>query len=131
MNFSLPERFDDDSVLNAIMQFQNLEDVSDLVFDFRRVGYVFPFPTLALFVAILELIEKRKAKALRTSATGTETGYGALSYLRHLGFFFAGWDYLSVMLPTKLKVEHATYLLRLLPDKIWNARPRAHHFKMK
>ena len=87
MNFSLPERFDDDSVLNAIMQFQNLEDVSDLVFDFRRVGYVFPFPTLALFVAILELIEKRKAKALRTSATGTETGYGALSHLRHLGFF--------------------------------------------
>ena len=46
MNFSLPERFDDDGVLNAIMQFQNLEDVSDLVFDFRRVGYVFPFPTL-------------------------------------------------------------------------------------
>jgi hypothetical protein len=87
MNFALPGRFDDDGVFNVIPQFQKLEDVPDLVFDFKGISYVFPFPTLALFIAILELIEKRKAKGLRTSATGTELGYSAISYLRHLGFF--------------------------------------------
>lgn len=88
MEFPLPSRFDDHS-FGVISQLQALDSEPNLVLDFRNVSYVFPFPTLAIAIAIRDLTEKRIANGLRTSALGTDLNHGAISYLKYFGFFRA------------------------------------------
>ena len=88
MDFLLPSRFDDEHLV-VVNQLQVLNDIPELVLDFRPVNYVFPFATLAIAIAIRELLEKRRAIGLSTTALGTELNYGAISYLKFFGFFRA------------------------------------------
>jgi hypothetical protein len=88
MEFYLPSRFDDE-YLDIIKQLQLLGELHDLVLDFTKVNYVFPFSTLAIAIAIKELIEKRQKRGLNTTARGLGIDYGAVSYLKYFGFFRA------------------------------------------
>ena len=107
MNFSLPERFDDDGVLNAIMQFQNLEDVSDLVFDFRRVGYVFPFPTLFAPMFAIQSLGGGESFSIADCAAAP-----ALFYARIVAPFSSGHVKLSHYFDRLITITYDNFLTR-------------------
>lgn len=120
MEFQLPSRFDDDG-FGVISQLHALDTEPTLVLDFRPVEYVFPFPTLAIAIAIRELTEKRNANGLKTSALGADLNQGAVSYLKYFGFFRAlgfpvgnapnvapgGSRYLPITIITRQELENS------------------------
>ena len=86
MNYRLPYRFDDDH-LDFIRRLDQLVDVPDVTLDFSRVGFVLPFATLTIAMALMDLTTKRDALGMPgMKADGLDRADG-VSYLKYFGFF--------------------------------------------
>lgn len=55
--------------------------------DFRSIGFVEPFSSLALAHGLKQFINLRQHKKLTTNLIGIENQFGVISYLKHIGFF--------------------------------------------
>lgn len=126
MTYDLPVRFDDDHLDFIANDLERLKEEADLVLDFSKVRFVYPFATLTIAVALIDVLEARRAKGLPAAKlTGTlSTGAG---YLMHFGFFKAlgfrvgnapgeapgGISYLPITVLNKDELEIAAQLERI------------------
>lgn len=62
-------------------------DPRELVLDFSPLGFVEPFATMVLAHGLRQLLAVREGLKLNTRVEGLDGKIGAISYLKHLGFF--------------------------------------------
>ncbi len=93
ISIPLPIRFDDESAIAFVNAIGPYNDYDEIVFDFKQVAWVRPFPTLVIALAIRRMVRFRKKHRLSTSLTGHDNPFAASAYLKHFGFFrFIGLD---------------------------------------
>ncbi|HMV55263.1 MAG TPA: hypothetical protein PKC15_16160 [Rhodocyclaceae bacterium] len=94
MKIPVPTTFNDETAVQFVNQIHGLITTNEpLVFDFRNVTFVRPFPTMVVALALRHLIRFRSKNRQKTSVVGHDGTGAGITYLRHVGFFhFIGVD---------------------------------------
>ena len=108
MHVACPYTLDETNAVGFVNTLWDAQEETELVTDFSSLGFAYPSGVLISAICIRDVVRRRKALGLETTATGHRRTVGAVSYLNFFGYFqFMG---LSTGNPPGAAPGGATYL---------------------